>query len=55
MKQQKAKPEHELIKIMEEKEKNLFIICERCGYVYKDPNSVPARCIRCGNCVLCLN
>jgi rubrerythrin len=55
MKPEKAKPEHELKKIMKEKDKNLFIICERCGGAYEDVKNLPMRCAVCGACLLCEN
>jgi DNA-directed RNA polymerase subunit RPC12/RpoP len=55
MKPEKAKPEHEIKKIMEEKEKNLFVICERCGQTYEDMKNLPVKCNACGACLLCLN
>lgn len=55
MKPEKAKPEKEIKKVIGEKDKNLFIMCERCGRVYEDPKNVPARCDHCGYCLFCGN
>jgi len=55
MKPEKAKPEHELKIIMEERGKSVFFICERCGRAYKDIENLPMKCDVCGACLLCEN
>jgi uncharacterized Zn finger protein len=55
MKPEKAKPEHEIKKIMEEKDQNFFYTCPNCGHIYEDlkHNALPLRCVRCNYCLIC--
>ena len=55
MKPEKAKPDRELKKIIEEKDKNMFILCDRCGRAYEDVKNLPMKCDSCGACLLCEN